>query len=105
MLILALASPVSATLILRNSSSSASNFGCKPVLSFSTKVDRGGGVLHHFDFGLVIGPGLVAELAGDVVAQDENFLQQRNVFLAGEVVVRDEKLFARVLAFRVVQHA
>ena len=41
---------------------------------------------------LVIGPGLVAELVGDVVAQRQDLLQQRDVLRAGQVVVLDEQL-------------
>ena len=74
-------------------------------MSLLQEINGRGGSSGHFDFDLVIGPGLVAELAGDVIAQRQDLLQQRDVLRAGQVVVLDEQLLARFLAFGVVHHA
>jgi len=48
---------------------------------------------------LIIGPGLVTKLPGDVVAQRQDLFQQRNVFRPGQIVMLDLELFADVLPF------
>ena len=79
--------------------------GLQAGLELLQEIDGRGGVFGHLDFGLVIGPGLVAELVGDVVAQRQNLFEQRDVLGAGQVVVLDDQLLARLLAFGVVHHA
>ena len=79
--------------------------GLQAGLELLQEINGGGGVLGHLDFDLVIGPGLVAELVGNVVAQGQDLLQQRDVVRAGQVVVLGDQPLARFLAFGVVHHA
>ena len=53
--------------------------GLQAGLELLQEINGRGGVLDHLDFGLVIGPGLVAELVGDVVAQRQDLFEQRDV--------------------------
>src|SRR5439155_17034971 len=58
--------------------------------------------LGHFNFGLVIVPGFVAEPERDLVAQRKHLVQHGLVGLFGQTVMRDVKFLARRLAFGVV---
>ena len=43
-------------------------------LELFQEVNGRGAIPDHFDFGLVIGPGFVAELSSDVIAQGQDLL-------------------------------
>ena len=73
-------------------------------LEIIQKLDGRGGIFDHARFGGIIRIAGITQLVGDVVAQDEDFLQQRNVRRAGQIILGHQHALARVLPRGIVLH-
>jgi len=67
-------------------------FGLQSGFELFFKSNGCGSVFGHFGLDLIIGPCFVAEFSGNLIAKNQNFLEQGNVFFSGQIIADGFKL-------------